>query len=216
MFKKQTHIDSLIKQIGKFKREEVQAAALELLGDEAKDWWEHRSQTNSILLPGGRWASQFEANGQVYYILKPEELSGKRYTKFRQIESAVGFDATLSSLLQSANRMSGYYNTLLTKEPKLHELGLEIANFQQALSKTDRNWDISLMAATLVICRKGSDKFDWNEHEAQEDLENWNKAGYPASDFFLLAMSYTTAWNGWFQKSLDMASKATIAHFGGI
>ena len=191
MFKSKTDIEQIRKQLRKLSKAEREELALDMLGEDAKAWWDHRARTNRLILPNGNWVSQFNAAGETYYILRADELSELRYTKLRDFESVVGNDSTIADQIMQANRMSALFNTLLTDKPKLHELGVEIANRQQALAeRTKRNWDYSLMAATLVICRKGSDKTKWDEREAEQDIENWNKAGFPAHDFFLLVMYF--------------------------
>lgn len=183
----------------------TQQAALALLGRAAQDWWAHRAQTpmGRIVDPEtGRWKTPFTANGRTYHIIGAEEGIGiERYSRFKQMISVVGFNATYAEQLEALNRMIGVYNRMAQGEKCAHELALEIENMRRAITKTDKNYDYAFYAATLFINRDGEKATDdWSETLANEKITDWVAEGLMPEDFFLLVMLRASSLNDWWQK----------------
>ncbi len=186
-------------------QEEVQAAALALLGADAQAWWSHRAQTpvGRIIDPEtGKWQTPFTANGKRYHIISPEEGVGiDRYSRFKQMISVVGFNATYTEQLEALNRMIGVYNRMAQGEKCAFEIALEIESMRRAITKVDKNYDYALYAATLFIMRDGEKVTDaWSESEANEKIGDWVAEGLLPEDFFLLVMLRASSLNEWWQK----------------
>lgn len=175
----------------------AQAAALAVLGADARAWWQNRTQTpigRIVDETTGKWQTPFMANGHRYHITSVAEgLTPRRYTEMKKILSVVGFQATYADQLAALNRITQAANSLVTKEPKLDALFSEIQNMREAIRQTDNlNWDYSFYAATLFINREGEDVKEWSESLANEKIADWQAEGLNAFDFFLLAMLYAS------------------------
>lgn len=186
-------------------RDAVQEAALSVLGADAKAWWSHRSETpvGRIVDPEtGKWQTPFIANGRRYHIVSPEEGIGiERYSRFKQMISVVGFNATYSEQLQALNRMIEVYNRMAQGEKCAHELALEIESMRRAITKTDKNYDYAFYTATLFILRDGEKSTDpWTEQEANEKIADWAEEGLMPEDFFWLVMLRASSLTEWWKK----------------
>lgn len=184
-------------------REDVQDIALSILGEDTRSWYESRGKTalGRIVDPEtGKWKTPFMANGVKYHIRSVKEgLGFIRYKQMRQMLSVVGFNATYAEQIQALQRMIKAANTLVTKEPKLDQLFLEIENMKQAVQKADKEWDYSLYAATLFILREGEDVNTWSEAIANEKLSDWQAEGLHEFDFFTLVMLYAMQLSQWWE-----------------
>lgn len=185
--------------------------ALNVLGRDAKQWWEYRNASafKRLIDPeSGQWASQFTANGVKYYIRRPEEGIGmKRYRELRRMLSVVGFNATYSDQMASLARMVDAANSLVTAKPRLSDLFQEITNMQAAIKSEERNWDFSFYAATLFIVTANEDLNEWSQAVAEEKIKNWHAEGLHEYDFFLLVMSWGLQLSEWWQQ---LPPKATV------
>ena len=185
-------------------QDKTQEAALALLGRTAQDWWAHRSETilGRIVDPEtGKWKTPFTANGRTYYIIGAEEGIGiERYSRFKQMVSVVGFNATYAEQLESLNKMIGVFNQMAQGKPVAFELGLQIENMRQAITKADKNYDYAFYAATLFINREGEKPTDgWSETLANEKIADWVAEGLMPEDFFLLVMLRASSLSAWWQ-----------------
>ena len=176
--------------LSKDKKGEFINTVLEYLGDDAKDWYQFRRKngTQRIVDPKtGKWVSEFTANGTKYYIRSAKEGIGiERFTKLKRMLSVVGFDATFSDQLSGIHRIKRYANSLVTKEPQLDRLFAEIANMEEAISRTERKFDFSMYTATLFIFTEDEELSSWDERLAEKKIDDWNKANLHEHDFFLL------------------------------
>jgi hypothetical protein len=183
----------------------AQEAAVALLGPDARSWWSHRAQTpvGRIVDPEtGKWKTPFTANGQRYHIISPEEGIGiDRYSRFKQMVSVVGFNATYNEQLEAFQRMIAIYNRMAQGEKCAYELGVEIENMRRAISKADKNFDYAFYAATLFIMRDGEKSTDtWSEALANDKIADWAAEGLLPEDFFLLVMLRASSLNEWWKK----------------
>jgi len=192
-------------------REAAQNAALAILGQDAKTWYESRTlqSRHRIIDPdSGKWVSQFTANGNKYFIRSAADgLGFKRYVEMKRILSVVGFDATYSEQLNALNRITSAANTLVTKTPQLDVLFREIENMRESIRRTERKWDYSLFAATLFIVRPDEDLNEWSEAQAEEKIEDWQAEGLHEQDFFLLVILWASQLSDWW-RSLPERVKA--------
>ena len=193
------------------KRKDCKDIALEILGKEAKEWFDYRQKSDFTRLVDpdtGKWMSEFEAGGNKYFVRSPDDGIGLlRYTKLKQFFSKVGFDASYPDQMANLNKIVEYANKLGSKEQDLSEMFRAIDNMREAIKRSDRQWDFSFMAATLFIVRKGEDLTAWNEQEAEEKIKDWNKAGWHEYDFFLLVIFWGSLLSQRSQKSFQQMKK---------
>lgn len=186
-------------------------AAISVLGPDAKTWHEARTLQSRyrIVDPDtGKWVSQFQANGNKYYIRSASDgLGFKRYVEMKRLLSVVGFDATYSEQLAALNRMTAAANTLVSKSPQLDLLFREIENMRESIKRADRKWDYSLFAATLFIVRPDEDLNEWSESIASEKIDDWAAEGLHEQDFFLLVILWASQLSDWW-RSLPARIKA--------
>jgi hypothetical protein len=182
-------VQKLLRKLPKQKKQEI---ALNILGSEAKEWFEYRKTTTppSLIDPNTqKIVSEFKANGQKYYIRRPEEgLPLLRYERLQELATVTSFDATYGEIVTKVNGLVEKANSLVTKAPKLNELFLDIENIKQSLKKTDRNWDYSLLTCTLFIVKPDEDLTKWEQQEQEKKIEDWNEAGIPMDNFFFLVV----------------------------
>lgn len=185
-------------------KDAVSQASLAVLGKDTREWYESRGKTELGRIVDektGKWKTPFMANGVKYHIRTVGEGLGLvRYKQMRMMLSIVGFNATYAEQVQALQRMIKAANTLVTKEPRLDNLFLEIENMKQAVQKADKEWDYSLYAATLFILREGEDVNTWNESMANEKIADWQAEGLHEFDFFTLVMLYAMRLNQWWEQ----------------
>ena len=171
-------------------KEEAQKIALDYLGEDAKEWADYRTRTkpNALVDPAtGKTVSEFVANGQKYYIRRPEQgLPLLRYERLQELSTVTAFDSTYAEIIAKVNGLIEKANSLVTKQPKLNELFLDIENIKQSLNKRDRHWDYSLLTCTLFIVKPDEDLTKWEQHEQEKKIEDWNTAGFDMNNFFFL------------------------------
>jgi len=178
--------------------------ALDVLGDEAREWWEYRRKnkyTHIVDAKTGKWVSQFEANGKTYYIRSPHQGIGpRRYTELDKRLAAVGFDATFADIARNVREALDAANTIGTKEPKLDVLFTRLANILEGMKRSDRKWEMAFEIAALFIVTKDEDITQWNDTLADEKIEDWNAAKIHEQDFFFLVMSWATLSKAWWDE----------------
>lgn len=181
--------NEVLQQLRRLPKDEAKKIALNYLGKEAQEWYDYRTRTPKGLvnLETGQSVSEFVANGQKYYIRKPEQgLPLLRYERLQELSTVTAFDATYGEIISKVNGLIEKANSLVTKQPKLNELFLDIENIKQSLSKKDRNWDYSLLTCTLFIVKPDEDLTKWEQIEQERKIEDWQQAGYSMHDFFFL------------------------------
>ena len=173
-------------------KKEAQEVALSILGKDAKEWFAYKqaSTPKRLIDPKTQQVvSEFHANGQKYYIRRPEEgLPLIRYERLQELSTVTAFDGTYTEIISKVNGLIEKANTLVTKQPKLNELFLDIENIKQSLSKTDRNWDYSLLTCTLFVVKPDEDLAKWDQREQEKKIDDWNQAGLLMQDFFFLVV----------------------------
>lgn len=185
-------LNEVQKLLRKLPKAEAEKAALDYLSPDAKDWYSYRKRTTPQPLVDPKTqqiVSEFTANGQKYFIRRPEDgLPLLRYERLQELSTVTAFDSTYGEILSKVNGLIEKANSLVTKQPKLNELFLDIENIKQSLNKKDRNWDYSLLTCTLFIVRPDEDLNKWEQLEQEKKIEDWNEAGLNMMDFFFLVV----------------------------
>lgn len=144
-----------------------------------------------------KFDTKFKANGTEYRIRTVDEGIGLYrwqlfHSKFFPLSGA---DTTLGQLRSWNQQAITEANKIGTQHQNLSGLFSALANFDEAMRRTDRNWDFSLYAATLLITRKGEDLNEWTEGDAEAKIEDWRKEGIHEADFFFLVMWWGTEYS---------------------
>lgn len=141
-----------------------------------------------------KFEHRFKANGTQYNIRTVEEGMGLyRWQLFSsKFFPLSGIDTTLGQLRMWNQQALQEANKIGTQLQNLSELFKALANFDEAVRRTDRNWDFSLYAATLFVTRKGENLDEWTEADAESKIEDWRKEGIHEADFFFLTMWWGT------------------------
>jgi len=169
----------------------------------ASEWWEYRHQSHytHIVDPStGKWVSQFEANGTTYYVRSPITGIGmKRYTEMMKRLPAIGFDDTFQQLADGIRKAIEAANTIGSKEQKLSDLFVVLNNMYEGIRRSDRQWQMSYIIATLFIVRKDEDISSWSIEDAHTKIEDWNAAKIHERDFFFLVMYWRGLLAKWYE-----------------
>ena len=141
-----------------------------------------------------KFETKFKANGTEYHIRTVDEGIGLyRWQLFSsKFFPLAGLDTTLGQLRAWNQEALAEANKIGTQHQNLSALFKALANFDEAMRRTDRNWDFSLYAATLIINRKGENLDEWTEADAETKIADWRKEGIHEADFFFLAMWWGT------------------------
>ena len=178
----------------------------------ATDWYEYRMQkqyTHIVDPNTGKWVSQFEAGGNTYYIRSPHNGIGmKRYTELMKRLPAVGFDDTFQAMAKHVQDAIAAANTIGSKNPKLSDLFTVLTNLYEGIRRNDRQWQMSFILATLFIVRKDEDLSTWSIEEAEEKINDWNKAQIHEHDFFFLVMSWRLLLAKWYESLPEKIKEA--------
>lgn len=205
-------LNEVQKLLRKLPKAEAEKAALDYLGKDAKDWFDYRQRATPQRLVDPqtqKFVSEFKANGQKYYIRRPEDgLPLLRYERLQELSTVTSFDGTYSEIISKVNGLVDKANSLVTKQPKLNELFLDIENIKQSLNKKDRNWDYSLLTCTLFIVKPDEDLTKWEQQEQERKIEDWNTSAIPMQDFFFLVVYWAVRSH---ELRVNMSQKATEA-----
>ena len=172
--------------------------------DDASQWYEYRHKKEFVHIVDpdtGKWVIQFKgASGETYYIRTPMQGIGmKRYTEMMKRLPAVGFDDTFQHMATHVQHAIESANTIGSAKPKLSDLFETLANLYEGIRRNDRNWQMSFVLSTLFIVRKDEDMSTWSIEDAQEKIEDWNKAQIHEHDFFFLVMSFRLLLARWYE-----------------
>jgi len=167
--------------------------ALAYLGDDALAWWQyrHRDKRTHIVDPEtGKWVSEFQANGQTYYIRGPKDGIGlRRYAMLKKMLSVVGFDASFPEQMQLLGEVRQELEKVAQGQARFFTAVEKVLNMQKAIEQTnDRNYDFSLYTASLFVVRKGEDLAAHTDELAEEKIKDWEAAGIHEEDFFFLVL----------------------------
>lgn len=173
-------------------------------GGEASVWFEmqqYEGLKHIVDYRTGRWVPSFQgASGTWYRVLTPDQGIGlKRYTELMKRMPAIGFDNSFGKLAEYANGALSAANTVGTKEQKLSDLFMCLTNISEGIRRTDRNWQMAFIVATLFIVRKDEDLSKWSFEDAQEKIEDWNKSNIHEQDFFFLVMFWRALAAKWYE-----------------
>lgn len=204
--------EQLIQVLRDARRQDAREAALEILGQEAKGWWAYRKRSERQHLIDwntGRHVSEFEANGQRYYVRSAEEGIGMvRYREFKsRILPVIGMNDTLGNIRAGVRTAIQAANTVGSKEPKLDVLFKTLAGLDKEIEATGRKWEPVFYGATMFIVRPDEDINEWSEALADEKIADWKAAGIHEMDFFFLCSFLAVQLKDVWQKLAQTAER---------
>jgi len=138
----------------------------------------------------GTLHTSFNANGVRYFIRSADEgISIGRFNEYQRMSAMVGFGATFQKIYENLAKAIQLANGVVKDENTFIDLALHLRAMQESIldASEDRN-SLALYLCTLFIVRKGEDLTTWSMEDAKEKIDDWNREGYSAEDFFQLAL----------------------------
>jgi|GEM_PF-2171768 len=138
----------------------------------------------------GTLSRTFEANEITYTIRTADEgVSISRFNEYQRMSAMLGFGATFQKLYENITKSIKLANGVVSSENTFTDLVLHLDAMRQSIleASEDRN-SLALYICTLFIVREGEDLTTWSMEEARDKIDDWNREGYSAEDFFLLAL----------------------------
>ena len=133
----------------------------------------------------------FTANGKKYIIRSATEgFSIERFNEYQILSLAVGFGATFQQMIEQLNTAISLANSAAVGKSTFIDLVLQLDAMKQGIvSAGNQRNTMALALCTLFIVTDDGDLTTWSEELANEKIADWNKEGYDAADFLLLALS---------------------------
>ena len=158
----------------------------------------------------GDFARFFETTNNRYKILSLQELSAKRITELQRMSIPFGMNLTFSKLYNLIEDLERHIYAIDIKDELTKTACLvSIMNMKQGIKETGKAEHHPLFyycTVFIVLCdtegRTLQDITTWNEEEAKEMVEDWNKHFY-GYDFFFLAASMTPEFGSIYSKVLE-------------
>lgn len=150
--------------------------------------------TNIKKLPrrdDGQIARKFTANDIDYTIRTADEgVSISRFNEYQRMSAMIGFGATFQKIYENISQAIKYANGVVSGENTFTDLVLHLNAMRESIleASEDRN-SIALYVCTLFITREGEDLTTWSIEDAKDKIDDWNREGYSAEDFFFLALN---------------------------
>lgn len=153
----------------------------------------------------GQYERTFKANGHNYTILSPEEsLPPHRFTQYQKFASLVGFDLDFNNLFTKINEIQDIVladeQAALIKKKTL----LQVQAILEGMKSTSKQrYTTIFYICALFIIRDGEDMSKFVMKEAEQKIDDWNKAEIPANDFLELALSGVQGFKDAYRKVID-------------
>lgn len=133
----------------------------------------------------------FKANGTKYRILSPKDGIGiLRWSILSKMSSVLGYGASVAAQLANLKKAREIVNEVLRGKGDILELGVHLKAIEDGIrTANDNRYHFAFYTAAIFIVEDGEDITVFNDDMATEKIDNWNKEGYDAADFFLLVMN---------------------------
>lgn len=128
--------------------------------------------------------NSFEAGGKKYIIHGSVNVALYRIMEELQVRARFG-----SSYVQLH---ASYVKWVELKNAKKDfDADIHLRNtFEGVARGVNKQHDPLLLMCTLFCWEEGADRSAWSEEGANEKIKAWGEEGYPAEDFFLLAVQF--------------------------
>lgn len=159
----------------------------------------------------GTYKAEFEANGVKYRIRTADEgVSIARFNEYQKMAGMMGFGATFQKLYENHQKAIKLANGVVSKENTFTDLVLHLNAIQEGILKAseERN-SIALYICSLFIVREGEDLTTWSMELARDKIDDWNREGYHAEDFFFLALTSVGGFKNAYLELIERLSEKT-------
>lgn len=142
--------------------------------------------------------NSFEAGGKTYIIHGSVNI--ERYTVLQNLEVQSAFGADFVQLHRAHAKWAELHNKRLPFDADR----LMDNTFSAVARKANGQRDPLILICTLFMCDKDEDRTTWDEETANEKIKIWSEEGFPAEDFFRLALRFSKRYqSGLEDDSLD-------------
>ena len=125
-----------------------------------------------------------EANGKKYTISK--SLSVERWRHFEDLQALVGFGRSHDEIFKMVKKA---YEAL--QHPKVADASVILHNILTGMKdKLDQRHHPAMLICALFINAEGENEKIYDEKVMNSKIEDWQKEGYDANDFFQLAWNW--------------------------
>lgn len=138
----------------------------------------------------GRILPNFTAGGNKYRILTPEDGIGiLRWSILSKMSSVLGYGADVKTQLANLQKAREIVNNVFKGKGDILELGVHLKSMEDGIrSDNDKRYHFAFYTATIFIVREDEDLTTFSDELASAKIDDWNKEGYDAADFFLLVL----------------------------
>ena len=156
----------------------------------------------------GSIKSTFEANEVTYTIKTADEgVSIARFNEYQKMAGMLGFGATFQKLYENHQKSIKLANGVVSGENTFTDLVLHLNAINEGIleASEERN-SIALYICTLFIVREGEDLTSWSMELARDKIDDWNREGYHAEDFFFLALGSVVGFKNAYLELIERLS----------
>lgn len=148
------------------------------------------------LIKDGKMVSEFEANGNKYFILPADKVFNiDRQVAYHNIETAFALNQTPTDIKLRFNEVLQTIIRLMGEKGGEHDKLMEKL-LRDALNNNDSfkgeltsRYPAAYYLCTLFIIKEGEDLNGWSFDLANEKIDDWTKGNIRAVDFFGLALA---------------------------
>jgi len=156
----------------------------------------------------GSFKTTFEANEVTYKIRSADEgVSIARFNEYQKMSGMLGFGATFQKLYENITEAIKLANGVVSQSNTFTDLVLHLNGIREGIAEgsEERN-SIALYICTLFIVREGEDLTTWSMEEARDKIDDWNREGYSAEDFFFLALNSVAGFKNAYLELIERLS----------
>lgn len=157
----------------------------------------------------GTLSRTFDANEITYTIRTADEgVSISRFNEYQRMSAMLGFGATFQTIYENITKSIKLANGVVSQDNTFTDLVLHLNAMREAIleSSEDRN-SLALYLCTLFITREGEDLTTWSMEDAKDKIDDWNREGYSAEDFFLLALGSISGFKNAYLELIERLSE---------
>lgn len=139
----------------------------------------------------GKFRPTFQTKAHTYRIISPEEGIGiLRWSLLSKMSAVLGYGADVKTQLDNLRKARQIVNDVLKGKGDILELGVHLQAVEDGIRKeNEMRYHFSFYTAALFIVREGEDLTKYSDEMATDKIDDWNDAGYDATDFFLLVLN---------------------------
>ena len=127
--------------------------------------------------------SEFEANGNKYYI--EQDITTERYRWFEKYSIELAYGADFETHHKSIGSIINLFNDGKDVQAKSGLYNIYTSLQNRIENRTDR----ALKLCSIFILREGENPATYEEKIEREKINDWTKEGYAMNDFFTLAFN---------------------------